>query len=87
MPPTPRLAAPSAEACRRVATLVEAAADVRARAAAAAQAGWCGPARDRFDAELAALQREAAHLAADLRSRAAAIDAAIDAAATDAHPR
>jgi hypothetical protein len=50
---------------------VDLAADVRQRAARLAQDGWSGPARDDFDAGLAALQRAAADLADDLRRTAA----------------
>lgn len=63
----------AAVACRRAAWAVDAAADARARAAAAAQRGWRGPARDAFDADLARVQAEAADLAADLRRTAAAL--------------
>lgn len=62
----------AAAALRRAATAVDTAAAVRAWAAALAQDRWRGPARDRFDAELAVVQREAAALADDLRLAAAA---------------
>lgn len=62
---------------RVAAAAVDAAADARAAAASTARDGWAGPARDDFDADVAALQREATHLAADLRTAAAVlVDAA-----------
>ena len=63
-----------AEALRRAAAAVDRAAAVRAWAAALAQEQWRGPTRDRFDADLAVVQREAAALADDLRLAAAALD-------------
>ena len=59
------------DALRRAAQAVDDAAAVRAWAAALAQEQWRGPARERFDAELALVQREAAALADDLRLAAA----------------
>ena len=69
-------AAAAIDACRRVATAVDAAAESRHRAAVEAQREWRGPARDDFDGRLARLQGEAVDLAADLRTTAGAISRA-----------
>jgi hypothetical protein len=66
------------DACRRVATAVDAAAETRQRAAVEAQREWRGPARDEFDVGLARVQGEAVDLAADLRAMAGAISRAVD---------
>ena len=72
-------AAAAIDACRRVASNVDHAAEVRADTAAVAQREWRGPARDDFDVGLAGVQGEAVDLAADLRSTAAAIARAVEA--------
>jgi uncharacterized protein YukE len=77
----------AAATCRAVAAAVDEAAMVRAHAAGRAQDGWRGPARERFDAELAVLQREAAALADDLRSAAGAIALAAEAERAATRPR
>lgn len=68
----------SVHAYRRAAGAVDDAANVRSRAASAAQAGWHGPARDAFDDDLAAIQREAAALVDDLLTTAASLERAWD---------
>jgi hypothetical protein len=76
--PDEAAAAAAIDACRRAAAAVDDAAEARRRAALAAQAGWRGPAREVFDADLVRLQREAADLAADLRATAGSIQVAWD---------
>ena len=72
-------AAAAIDACHRVAAAVDLAADARHAAAVVAQREWRGPARDDFDVALAAVQREATDLAADLRATAGSIGRAVDA--------
>ena len=71
-------AAAAIDACHRVAAAVDVAADARQAAATVAQREWRGPARDDFDVALAAVQREAVDLVADLRATAGAIGRAVD---------
>ena len=66
------------DACRRVATAVDVAAESRHAAAVEAQREWRGPARDDFDVRLARVQGEAVDLAADLRASAGAISRAVE---------
>jgi hypothetical protein len=69
-------AASAIDACQRAAGAVDQALATRAAAAATARAEWRGPFRDRFDEELAVLDRRAIVLAADLRRAAATISEA-----------
>jgi uncharacterized protein YukE len=63
-------------ALRSTADLLDRQTDARVRFAADAQREWRGPSRDAFDVQLARMVREAADLAAALRSSARAIEAA-----------
>jgi len=72
------------EACLALAAAVDHAADVRRGAAAVARVEWRGPAREAFDGELRALEREASGLVGDLRARAAAIERELEAARAEA---
>ncbi|HEX2851070.1 MAG TPA: WXG100 family type VII secretion target [Acidimicrobiales bacterium] len=66
------------EELRRCARLLDDQTDHRLRLAAEATRAWRGPARDRFDGELARMKAQAADLAAALRSAARAIESAAD---------
>ena len=63
-------------ALRSTADLLDRQTDARVRLAADAQREWRGRARDTFDVELARIVRQAADLAAALRSSARSIEAA-----------
>jgi uncharacterized protein YukE len=70
-------------ALRSTADLLNRQTDARVRLAADAQLAWRGRARDAFDVELARIVREAADLAAALRSAARSFEAAADDARLD----
>jgi uncharacterized protein YukE len=70
-------------ALRSTADLLDRQTDARVRLAATAQREWRGRSRDLFDAELTRIVRQAADLAATLRSAARSFEAAADDARLD----
>jgi hypothetical protein len=73
----------AADACRTAAVRVDEVTGQRRRLASSAQHDWRGPHRDAFDWELTELSLRHDRVAAELRTLAATIDAAISRSAAE----
>lgn len=82
-PLDPVAVAAAAAACTGAAAALGALVEARSVAAAVARQAWRGPARERFDADLARLDGEAAALLAELARAASGIGAAAELAAAE----